>query len=45
MPGSVKEGKRTVLQSFRIRLNDAGANGIRGDSDDRIFSTQGIYVP
>jgi hypothetical protein len=45
MAGLIKENKATVLQTFRFRLNDAGVNGIRGDSDDKIFSTQGVFVP
>jgi hypothetical protein len=45
MPGSIKEGKSTVLQSFRLRVNDSGPNATRGDGDDRIFSTQGIFTP
>jgi hypothetical protein len=39
------ENKATVLQVFRYRVNDSGANGTRGDSDDRTFATQGIYIP
>ena len=34
-----------VLQTFRVRVDDAGANGNPGDSDDRNFAMQGIYVP
>jgi hypothetical protein len=34
-----------VIQSFRVRIDDSGANGVRGDSDDRIFATQGVFVP
>jgi hypothetical protein len=45
MAGAVKESQNTSAQAFRLRLNDSGVNGVRGDSDDRIFSTQGIYVP
>jgi hypothetical protein len=44
-PGAIKEGKRMVVQSFRLRFNDSGLNGSRGDSDDRTFAQQGIYVP
>jgi hypothetical protein len=33
------------LQVFRLRLNDSGPNGVRGDSDDRLFATEGIYIP
>jgi hypothetical protein len=45
IPGMAQEGKAALLAAFRIRLDDSGANGVRGDSDDRIFATQGIYVP
>jgi Tol biopolymer transport system component len=44
-PAAIKENKATVLQVFRLRLNDSGSNGIRGDSDDRLFATEGIYIP
>lgn len=44
-PGMIGEGRETILQSFRLRVDDAGANGVPGDSDDRIFSTQGIFAP
>jgi Tol biopolymer transport system component len=43
--GTVKEGKRAVIQLFRARLIDSGPNGTRGDSDDTLFAQQGIYVP
>jgi hypothetical protein len=44
-PGAIKEGTSAIFQVFRARLNDPGANGVRGDSDDRIFAHQGIYIP
>jgi hypothetical protein len=44
-PGAIKENQATVLQVFRLRLNDSGPNGVRGDSDDRLFATEGVYVP
>jgi len=44
-PGSVNEGESMVMQSFRMRVNDSGPNGIRGDADDRNFAQQGIYIP
>jgi hypothetical protein len=34
-----------VLQVFRLRLNDSGLNGIFGDSDDRNYAMQGLFVP
>jgi hypothetical protein len=44
-PGAVTGGDRSILQVFRVRVNDAGANGIRGDGDDDLFAQQGVYVP
>jgi hypothetical protein len=43
--GSIIEGKDSVFQVFRVRINDAGTNGGTGDADDRTFATQGIYIP
>jgi hypothetical protein len=43
--GMIKENKATVLQVFRLRLNDAGANGARGDGDDRLFASEGVFSP
>lgn len=39
------ENKQTVAQIFRLRLNDAGANGVRGDGDDKLFAHAGLFVP
>jgi hypothetical protein len=43
--GAVKKGNGAVMQALRVRIDDAGANGVPDDSDDRIFATQGIFVP
>jgi hypothetical protein len=45
IPNLVKEGKGLSWQVFRLRLNDSGANNIRGDSDDTLFEQQGLFVP
>jgi hypothetical protein len=45
VPGLIQEQRQTVVQTFRVRVDDSGANGVRGDSDDRIFATQGVFVP
>jgi hypothetical protein len=45
MPDVIKEAKDMVLQTFRIRVDDAGQNAITGDGDDRNFAMQGIYIP
>jgi hypothetical protein len=44
-PGYISETKATVMQMFRVLLRDSGPNGVRGDSDDKLFSQQGYYVP
>ena len=45
IPGMIKENDATVLQVFRLRLMDSGANGTRGDGDDRLFGHGGLLVP
>jgi hypothetical protein len=45
VPGTIKEAERSVVQVFRVRLNDSGPNGTRGDTDDALFAQQGIYAP
>ena len=44
-PGAITEGREMVVQTFRVRVNDSGPNGIRGDVDDKVFAQQGVYVP
>jgi hypothetical protein len=45
VPGLIQEQRQTVAQAFRVRVDDSGANGVRGDNDDRIFMTQGVFFP
>jgi Tol biopolymer transport system component len=45
VPGLIQEQRQAIVQAFRVRIDDSGANGVRGDSDDRIFATQGVFVP
>jgi glucose/arabinose dehydrogenase/PKD repeat protein len=44
LPGAFRAGLRAVLQVHRLRLDDAGANGVTSDADDGNFAQQGIYV-
>jgi hypothetical protein len=44
-PAMIKENKATVLQVFSLRLMDSGPNGVRGDSDDNLFASEGVLVP
>jgi hypothetical protein len=41
----VKEQKSAVVQVFRVRFADSGANATQGDTDDRDAFMQGIYIP
>jgi hypothetical protein len=43
--GSIRDGKQSVLQTFRVRLTDSGSNGTLGDGDDRLFEQQGVLIP
>jgi serine protease AprX len=43
-PGSIREGTSMVVQAFRVRMDDAGANAVRGDGDDHVFAQQGLFV-
>jgi Tol biopolymer transport system component len=44
-PGAIIESRQTVIDSFRVRVNDAGLDGITGNTDDKLFAQQGIFVP
>jgi hypothetical protein len=45
IPGSLEAARATVIQNFRVRAADSGPDGVRGNSDDRTFAMQGIYIP
>ena len=45
LPGAAVAGKRAVLALGQVQLLDRGANGTPGDSDDRVFEAQGVFVP
>jgi hypothetical protein len=44
-PGTILEGRRTVITLSRWWLYDSGPNATRGNADDRMFAQSGIYVP
>jgi hypothetical protein len=44
-PGTILEGRRTVITLSRWWLYDSGLNANRGDGDDRMFAQSGIYIP
>jgi len=45
VPGSVINGKQAVIEVGEVQTVDSGPNGSRGDSDDEVFATQGIFLP
>jgi hypothetical protein len=44
-PGSIKEGKRLVLELGRIQVWDGGSDGQNSTQINDLFLTQGIFVP
>jgi len=45
VPGSVIAAKQAVVEIGEVQQLDAGPDRVRGNADDEIFSTQGIYLP
>jgi len=45
VPGSVIAGKEADVETGEIQQLDSGPNGTRGDSDDQVFATQGVFLP
>ena len=44
-PGAIPEGKRSVWQLDRIRVNDGGPDGVVSTTPNTLFATQGVFVP
>jgi hypothetical protein len=44
-PGVVQNGKAAVWQIGEVELKDSGPDGVRGNSDDELFATQGVFLP
>lgn len=40
LPGAFLEGRQTVNDTFRVRINDAGPDLIGGNADDKLFAQQ-----
>jgi uncharacterized repeat protein (TIGR01451 family) len=45
VPSVVQDGKAAVWQLGQIELKDSGPDGVRGNSDDEVFATQGVVLP
>ena len=44
-PGIVTAGDNAVWQIGQVELEDSGPDGVRGNSDDEPFATQGVFLP
>jgi hypothetical protein len=44
-PDSLEAAHAMIVQSFRVHAADSGPDGVSGNSDDRSFAMQGIYIP
>lgn len=45
VPAVIKENLNAVVQTHRVRVNDAGPDNAPGNGDDKRLSSQGIYIP
>ena len=46
VPGTIKEGRRTIWQLGRVRIDDGGADSDGSTTDDNtVFAAQGVFVP
>ena len=45
VPGSVKEGRRTLWQLGQVQVKDGGADGVVQSTGNTSFLRQGLFVP
>jgi hypothetical protein len=45
LPGVVREIKRTIWQLAAVRVTDGGPDGLAATPPNRLFATQGVFVP
>ncbi len=45
VPGSVKTGKRAIVEVGQISITDGGADGLNGTTPNTLFEVQGIFIP
>jgi hypothetical protein len=44
-PGVIAEGRRSIWEFDRVRVNDGGSDGLVATAPNDLFATQGIFVP
>jgi hypothetical protein len=45
VPGSVKTGKRAIVEIGQITITDGGPDGLNGTTPNTLFGVQGIFIP
>ena len=45
LPGVVTEGRRSIWEFERVRVNDGGSDWDAATQPNDLFATQGIFVP
>ena len=45
VPGSVKTGKRAIVEVGQITITDGGPDGLNGTTPNTLFEVQGIFIP
>ena len=45
VPGSVKTGKRAIVEVGQITITDGGPDGLNGTTPNTLFGVQGIFIP
>jgi len=45
VPGSVKTGKRAIVEVGQITNTDGGPDGLNGTTPNTLFEVQGIFIP
>jgi hypothetical protein len=45
MPGVVRDGDAAIWRLGELEIKDSGPDGVRGNSNDELFETQGVFLP
>ena len=45
VPGTVKEGQRSVWQLGQVMVTDGGSDGLASTTPNSLFARQGVFVP
>jgi hypothetical protein len=45
LPGTISEGKRTLMEMFQVRVFDGGADGLAATPGNSLFAVQGLFAP